>query len=106
MYNHRADIIEIQPGSQNGFLATEAEEYATIMAHIINMHSEGRNAIRTVARYRYPRIIFSLIFLKILLAMVSSINYFYRASVNRFSDEVFEREFLRTIEPFFRQKQE
>ncbi|KAK9297536.1 hypothetical protein QLX08_008773 [Tetragonisca angustula] len=74
----RADIIEIQPGSQNGFLATEAEEYATIMAHIINMHSEGRNAIRTVAR----------------------------ASVNRFSDEVFEREFLRTIEPFFRQKQE
>lgn len=51
-------------------------------------------------------IIFLLIFLKILLAMVSSINYFCRASVNRFSDEVFEREFLRTIEPFFRQKQE
>ncbi|XP_043604471.1 GDP-Man:Man(3)GlcNAc(2)-PP-Dol alpha-1,2-mannosyltransferase isoform X3 [Bombus pyrosoma] len=74
----RADIIETQPGSQNGFLATEAEEYAKIMAHIINMHPEDRNAIRTVAR----------------------------ASVDRFSDEMFEREFLRTIEPFFRQKQE
>lgn len=74
----RADIIETQPGSQNGFLATEAEEYAAIMAHIINMQPEEKNAIRLCAR----------------------------ASVNRFSDQVFEREFLRTIEPFFRQKQE
>nr|XP_033338871.1 GDP-Man:Man(3)GlcNAc(2)-PP-Dol alpha-1,2-mannosyltransferase isoform X1 [Megalopta genalis] len=74
----RADIIETQPGSQNGFLAEEAEEYATIMAHIIGMHPEDRNAIKMTAR----------------------------ASVSRFSDEVFEREFLRTIEPFFRQKQE
>ena len=74
----RADIIETQPGSQNGFIAEDAEEYATIMAHIINMHSEDRNAIKMAAR----------------------------ASVSRFSDEVFETEFLRTIEPFFRQKQE
>lgn len=74
----RADIIETQPGSQNGFLAEEAEEYAAIMAHIINLHPEDRNTIKMAAR----------------------------ASVSRFSDEVFEREFLRTIEPFFRQKQE
>ncbi|CAL7952447.1 unnamed protein product [Xylocopa violacea] len=74
----KADIIETQPGSQNGFLATEAEEYAKIMSHIINMHPEERNAIKMVAR----------------------------ASVNRFSDEVFTKEFLRTIEPCFRQKQE
>ncbi|XP_078050641.1 ALG11 alpha-1,2-mannosyltransferase isoform X1 [Augochlora pura] len=74
----RADIIETQPGSQNGFLAEEAEEYARIMAHIISMNPEDRNIIKTTAR----------------------------ASVSRFSDEVFEREFLRTIEPFFRQKQE
>lgn len=74
----RADIIETQPGSQNGFLAEDAEEYATIMAHIIKMHPEDRNAIKMAAR----------------------------ASVSRFSDEAFEREFLRTIEPFFRQKQE
>ncbi|XP_031826927.1 ALG11 alpha-1,2-mannosyltransferase [Nomia melanderi] len=74
----RADIIETQPGSQNGFLAEEAEEYATIMAYIINMHPEDRNTIQMAAR----------------------------ASVSRFSDEVFEREFLRTIEPFFRPKQE
>ncbi|XP_017886989.1 GDP-Man:Man(3)GlcNAc(2)-PP-Dol alpha-1,2-mannosyltransferase-like [Ceratina calcarata] len=74
----KADIIETQPGSQNGFLATEPEEYAKIMAHIIRMDPEERNAIKLVAR----------------------------ASVNRFSGEVFEREFLRTIEPFFRLKQE
>ncbi|XP_033338872.2 ALG11 alpha-1,2-mannosyltransferase isoform X2 [Megalopta genalis] len=46
----RADIIETQPGSQNGFLAEEAEEYATIMAHIIGMHPEDRNAIKMTAR--------------------------------------------------------
>ncbi|XP_076662969.1 ALG11 alpha-1,2-mannosyltransferase [Andrena cerasifolii] len=74
----RADIIETQPGSQNGFIAEDAEEYASIMALIINMHSEDRNSIKMAAR----------------------------ASVSRFSDEVFEAEFLRTIEPFFRQKQE
>ncbi|KZC08728.1 GDP-Man:Man(3)GlcNAc(2)-PP-Dol alpha-1,2-mannosyltransferase [Dufourea novaeangliae] len=74
----RADIIEMQPGSQNGFLAEEAEEYARIILHIINMRPEDRNTIKMAAR----------------------------ASVSRFSDEVFEREFLRTIEPFFRQKQE
>ncbi|XP_054001885.1 GDP-Man:Man(3)GlcNAc(2)-PP-Dol alpha-1,2-mannosyltransferase [Hylaeus anthracinus] len=74
----KADIIETQPGSQNGFLAEEAEEYATIIAHIINMHPEDKNAIQMAAR----------------------------ASVSRFSDEAFETEFSRTIEPFFRQKQE
>ncbi|XP_076164019.1 ALG11 alpha-1,2-mannosyltransferase isoform X2 [Ptiloglossa arizonensis] len=74
----KADIIETQPGSQNGFLAEEAEDYALIMAHIISMHPEDEQAIKMAAR----------------------------ASVSRFSDEVFEREFLRTIEPFFRQKQE
>ncbi|XP_076618718.1 ALG11 alpha-1,2-mannosyltransferase [Colletes latitarsis] len=74
----RADIIETQPGSQNGFLAEEAEDYATIIAHIINMNPKRKNDIKMAAR----------------------------ASVSRFSDEVFETEFLRTIEPFFRQKQE
>lgn len=59
--NYRADIIETQPGSQNGFLAAEAEEYATIMAHIINMHPQDRNAIKTVARYRYCHMIFQII---------------------------------------------
>lgn len=74
----RADIIETQPGSQNGFLAEEAEEYATILAHIINMHPDDRNTIKMAAR----------------------------ASVSRFSDDIFEKEFLRAIEPFFRPKQE
>ncbi|KAG7212600.1 hypothetical protein KM043_012894 [Ampulex compressa] len=74
----KADIIETQPSSQNGFLAEEAEEYAAILAHIINMHSDDRNTIKMAAR----------------------------ASVSRFSDEVFEKEFLRTVEPFFRPKQE
>ncbi|XP_043249987.1 GDP-Man:Man(3)GlcNAc(2)-PP-Dol alpha-1,2-mannosyltransferase [Colletes gigas] len=74
----RTDIIETQPGSENGFLAEDPEEYASIISHIIYMSPEVRNKIRMAAR----------------------------ASVSRFSDEVFETEFLRTIEPFFRQKQE
>lgn len=32
--------------------------------------------------------------------------FHYRASVNRFSCQLFEKEFLRAIEPFFREKQE
>ncbi|XP_015171322.1 PREDICTED: GDP-Man:Man(3)GlcNAc(2)-PP-Dol alpha-1,2-mannosyltransferase [Polistes dominula] len=74
----RADIIETQPGSQTGFLAEEAEEYAKILAYIINMHPEDKKTIRLAAR----------------------------ASVNRFSNELFEKEVLRTMEPLFRQKQE
>ncbi|XP_012271108.1 GDP-Man:Man(3)GlcNAc(2)-PP-Dol alpha-1,2-mannosyltransferase [Orussus abietinus] len=74
----RADIIETQPSSQNGFLAEDAEEYAKIMAHIINMQPHEKDAIRNAAR----------------------------ASVTRFSCGQFEKEFLRAIEPFFRTKQE
>lgn len=74
----KADIIETQPGSQTGFLAEEAEEYAKIIAYIIHMHPEDRRTIRMAAR----------------------------ASVSRFSNELFEKEFLRAVEPFFRQKQE
>jgi len=44
------DIIETQTGSVTGFLAEEAEEYARVLAHIIHMHSDERNAIRIAAR--------------------------------------------------------
>ncbi|XP_015601200.1 GDP-Man:Man(3)GlcNAc(2)-PP-Dol alpha-1,2-mannosyltransferase isoform X2 [Cephus cinctus] len=74
----RADIIETQTSSQTGFLADEAEEYAEVIKHIINMNPQDKNTIRNAAR----------------------------ASVNRFSGAQFEKEFLRAIEPFFRQKQE
>ncbi|XP_063995596.1 GDP-Man:Man(3)GlcNAc(2)-PP-Dol alpha-1,2-mannosyltransferase [Diachasmimorpha longicaudata] len=74
----RADIIETQRGSQTGFLAVDAEEYAKIIATIIHMKPEERSTIRNAAR----------------------------ASVNRFSCEQFEREFLRTVAPLFRPKLE
>lgn len=74
----RADIIETQPGSQTGFLACDAVEYAKIISHIINMDPNDRMTIRNAAR----------------------------ASVSRFSCETFEREFLRTVAPFFRPKLE
>ncbi|XP_032453976.1 GDP-Man:Man(3)GlcNAc(2)-PP-Dol alpha-1,2-mannosyltransferase [Nasonia vitripennis] len=70
----RADIIETQTGSQNGFLAQDAEEYAQILAYIIKMTPNERDTIRNAAR----------------------------SSVHRFSTEHFEKEFLRTIEPLFR----
>ncbi|XP_011701399.1 PREDICTED: GDP-Man:Man(3)GlcNAc(2)-PP-Dol alpha-1,2-mannosyltransferase isoform X1 [Wasmannia auropunctata] len=74
----RADIIETQEGSVTGFLAEDEMEYAKVLASIIKMHPTERNAIKVAAR----------------------------SSVNRFSCEIFEREFLRAIEPFFRSKQE
>ena len=70
----RSDIIETQAGSQTGFLAYDAEEYAQILAYIINMTTSQRDVIRNAAR----------------------------ASVHRFSTEHFEKEFVRTLEPLFR----
>ncbi|KYN44850.1 Asparagine-linked glycosylation protein 11 like protein [Trachymyrmex septentrionalis] len=74
----RADIIETRMGSVNGFLAEDEMEYAKVIASVVQMPPKVRNAIRIAAR----------------------------SSVNRFSCEVFEKEFLRAIEPFFRSKQE
>lgn len=74
----RADIIETQANSTTGFLADTEQKYAKLLAFIINMSQHERDSIRLAAR----------------------------SSVNRFSSQVFEKEFLRTIEPFFRAKQE
>ncbi|XP_028048856.1 GDP-Man:Man(3)GlcNAc(2)-PP-Dol alpha-1,2-mannosyltransferase isoform X2 [Monomorium pharaonis] len=74
----RADIIETRAGSVTGFLAEDEVEYAKVLASIIQMHPTERHAIRVAAR----------------------------SSVNRFSCQIFEKEFLRAIEPFFRSKQE
>ncbi|XP_070511097.1 GDP-Man:Man(3)GlcNAc(2)-PP-Dol alpha-1,2-mannosyltransferase isoform X1 [Cardiocondyla obscurior] len=74
----KADIIEMHPGSITGFLAKDEIEYANIIASIIQMNPKDRDAIRIAAR----------------------------SSVNRFSSQVFEKEFLRTTEPFFRVKEE
>lgn len=72
----RADIIETQPSSQTGFLATDAEEYAAIIANIIEMDQDTKDIIRNAAR----------------------------ASVNRFSCEQFENEFTRIIKPLVKTK--
>ncbi|KAF7988180.1 hypothetical protein HCN44_007674 [Aphidius gifuensis] len=74
----RSDIIETQQGSQTGFLAWNAIEYANIIKHIISLSDDDKNNIINAAR----------------------------ASVSRFSCETFEREFLRTVAPFFRPKLE
>lgn len=69
----RADIIETQAGSQTGFLAQTAEEYAQTLAYIIKMTPHERDTIRNAAR----------------------------ASVHRFSIEQFEKGFLRVLDPLF-----
>lgn len=45
------DIIEVQRGSRNGFLASDAEEYAKVILYILCLKSEDRNVIRNAARY-------------------------------------------------------
>ncbi|XP_032666724.1 GDP-Man:Man(3)GlcNAc(2)-PP-Dol alpha-1,2-mannosyltransferase isoform X2 [Odontomachus brunneus] len=74
----KADIIETQFGSMTGFLAKTEEDYARAITLIICLSPWERDAIRRAAR----------------------------SSVNRFTCENFENEFLRAIEPFFRLKQE
>ncbi|CAG5103305.1 2-mannosyltransferase (Homo sapiens) [Cotesia congregata] len=72
----RADIIETQLSSQTGFLATDAEEYAAIIANIIEMDQDTKDIIRNAAR----------------------------ASVDRFSGQQFENEFIRIIKPLVHTK--
>lgn len=73
---YRADIIETQLSSQTGFLATDAEEYAAIIANIIEMDQDTKDIIRNAAR----------------------------ASVDRFSGQQFESEFIRIIKPLVHTK--
>ncbi|XP_013108810.1 GDP-Man:Man(3)GlcNAc(2)-PP-Dol alpha-1,2-mannosyltransferase [Stomoxys calcitrans] len=67
------DIIETAEGSQNGFLAADATEYANNILAIIFNSDEGNETIRNAAR----------------------------SSVDRFSEKEFETNFLRAIIPLF-----
>lgn len=67
------DIIETSEGSQTGFLAVDAVEYAKCIATILYNTKEQNNTIRKAAR----------------------------ASVDRFSEAEFEKGFLRAIGSFF-----
>ena len=46
----RMDIIETQSGSRNGFLASDAEEYAKVILYILCLRSDERDVIRNNAR--------------------------------------------------------
>lgn len=72
----RADIVEESEGSRNGFLASDENEYARALAAIIKMSPQGRNKIREAAR----------------------------SSVDRFSEQEFEKGILRTLDPLFSQR--
>lgn len=67
------DIIETSEGSQTGFLAVDAIEYANCIANILYNTKEQNDTIRKAAR----------------------------ASVDRFSEAEFEKGFLRAIGSFF-----
>ncbi|XP_017464833.1 PREDICTED: GDP-Man:Man(3)GlcNAc(2)-PP-Dol alpha-1,2-mannosyltransferase [Rhagoletis zephyria] len=67
------DIIETSEGSQNGYLATNAVEYANCILSIICSSREVNETIRNAAR----------------------------SSVERFSEEEFEVNFLRAVTPLF-----
>ncbi|XP_061400648.1 GDP-Man:Man(3)GlcNAc(2)-PP-Dol alpha-1,2-mannosyltransferase, partial [Musca vetustissima] len=70
------DIIETSEGSQNGFLAADASEYANCILSIIYNNKEENDVIRNAAR----------------------------SSVERFSEKEFETNFLRAIIPLFNKK--
>ncbi|KAL0280788.1 UNVERIFIED_CONTAM: hypothetical protein PYX00_001979 [Menopon gallinae] len=69
----KTDIIIESEGSRNGFLAADDDEYAHAMATIFLMTPKQRESVIMSAR----------------------------SSVDRFSVKEFEKQFLRTLEPFF-----
>uniref|UniRef100_A0A0A9ZGB8 GDP-Man:Man(3)GlcNAc(2)-PP-Dol alpha-1,2-mannosyltransferase n=1 Tax=Lygus hesperus TaxID=30085 RepID=A0A0A9ZGB8_LYGHE len=71
----KADIVEESEGSRNGYLALDETEYARAFATIIKLSPNVRTRIREAAR----------------------------SSVDRFSTQEFEKNFLQTVEPMFSQ---
>lgn len=71
------DIIETSEGSQTGYLAVDAYDYARCIATILYNGREYNNKIRQAAR----------------------------ASVDRFSEQEFENGFLRAISPILDEKE-
>lgn len=71
----KADIINQCDGSRNGFLATDDEDFAHAMATAINMSGNQREGVVLAAR----------------------------SSVNQFSVQEFNQQFLRAVDPLFRQ---
>ncbi|KAJ9589442.1 hypothetical protein L9F63_017345 [Diploptera punctata] len=67
------DIVMESEGSRNGFLAANEAEYAQAIATILKLSPRTKKMIRDAAR----------------------------ASVDRFSVEEFDKDFLRTVDPFF-----
>lgn len=67
------DIVETSEGSQTGYLAVDAMDYAHCLATILYNTKEDNEAIRKRAR----------------------------SSVDRFSEREFENQFLRIVSPFF-----
>jgi alpha-1,2-mannosyltransferase len=65
------DIVETLEPSRTGFLATTEAEYAQTIAHILKLSPESRTAIQARAR----------------------------ASVHRFSEENFIKDFLGALKP-------
>ncbi|KAK6645404.1 hypothetical protein RUM43_001681 [Polyplax serrata] len=70
----KTDIIIESEGSRNGFLAASDDEYAQAMASIIRMPAKQRERVILAAR----------------------------SSVDRFSVEQFEKQFMRALEPFLK----
>lgn len=71
------DIVETSEGSQNGYLAIDAYDYARCIATILYNGREYNGKIRDAAR----------------------------ASVDRFSEKEFENGFLRAISPILDDKE-
>lgn len=67
------DIVETSEGSQNGYLAVDAVEYATCFYNILYNTKEENESLRNAAR----------------------------SSVERFSEKEFEVNFLRAVSPLF-----
>lgn len=104
------DIIIHSKGSQPiGFLGSDEIEYSDILCQIIRMEPRKRKLIREAARYMKKFFIQNLIHssLKNVLSFIFvTVSQFYnfktilsRNSVARFSDDSFEKEFLKVLAP-------
>lgn len=98
------DIIETSEGSQTGYLAVDAIEYAHCIRSILYNTVEENNTIKNAARFVNVQFDYSILFGNILKLPIHQFFFIFqsfRASCDRFSEEEFQISFLRACTLLF-----
>lgn len=96
------DIIETSEGSRTGYLAVDPIDYAHCLLNILYSTDEENETIRNAARFVIVKISNRIYKIYSIFDTNSyECSSFHRASCDRFSEEEFQKNFLRAVTLLF-----